>query len=103
MSLPVIGAEKTQGISPRRKFEGHTEQVGDVIHLPGGQRIITCSEDGSLRMWNLKSGKKIGKAWWDGESELNAIALSPDGKQLVSGSDDGEVRLWDIDTCKIIT
>jgi len=103
MSLPAVGTEKTRGISPRRKFEGHTNKVDGVIHLPGGQRIMTCSSDGSLRMWNLKSGEQIGKDWRDGESELNAIALSPDGKQLVSGSDDGAVRLWDIDTGKVIT
>jgi len=63
---------------------------------------MTCSWDGSLRVWNLKSGKQIGDDWRDGESEVLTIALSPDGKKVVSGSEDGGVRLWDIDTSKVI-
>jgi WD40 repeat protein len=68
----------------------------------GGQRIMNCSLDGSLRVWNLKRAKQIGKDWRDGESRVSNIALSPDRKKVVSGSDDGAVRLWDIDTCKVI-
>jgi WD40 repeat protein len=102
MALPSTETKET-AITPRREFKGHTESVSGVIHLPGGQRIITCSDDGSLRVWNLESGKQMGEDWKDGESAVRSIALSPDGKKVVSGSDDGAVSLWDIDTCKVIT
>jgi WD40 repeat protein len=102
MSSAATKKKETSAITHRQKFEGHTEGVGGVIHLPGGQRIITCSQDGSLRVWNVKSGKQIGDDWRDGDSGVWSIALSPDGKKVVSGSDDGAVRLWDIDTCKVI-
>ncbi|KAG2757702.1 WD40 repeat-like protein, partial [Suillus brevipes Sb2] len=102
MASPSTETKET-AIAPRQKFKGHTESVSGVIHLPGGQRIITCSDDGSLREWNLESGKQMGEDWNDGESGVRSIALSPDGKKVVSGSDDGAVRLWDIDTCKVIT
>ncbi|KAG2745943.1 WD40 repeat-like protein [Suillus brevipes Sb2] len=94
--------KETSAITPRQKFEGHTNWVWGAIHLPGGQRIITCSWDGSLRVWNVKSGKQIGDDWRDGDSAVYSIALSPDGKKVVSGSFDGAVRLWDIDTCKVV-
>jgi WD40 repeat protein len=87
---------------PRQKFEGHTQPVSDVIHLFDGQRIITCSLDGSLRVWNLESGEQIGDDWQDVESGVHTIALSPDGKNLASGSEDGAVRLWDVDTGNVI-
>ncbi|KIK47991.1 hypothetical protein CY34DRAFT_72903 [Suillus luteus UH-Slu-Lm8-n1] len=104
MSSPIIGRQEISAlaIKPHQKFEGHTDWVEGVIHLPDGQRIITCSRDGSLRVWNLKSGKQIGEDWRDGDSGVCTIALSPDGKKVVSGSSDGGVRLWDIDTGKLI-
>jgi WD40 repeat protein len=64
---------------------------------------MTCSSDGSLRVWNSKTGVQIGDDWRDGESGVNAIALSPDGKRIASGNEDGTVRLWNIDTGKVIT
>ncbi|KAG1721081.1 quinon protein alcohol dehydrogenase-like superfamily [Suillus paluster] len=78
------------------------EYTEGVIHLPGGERVITCSWDGSLRVWNLESGKQIGDDWRDGDIKVWTIALSPDGKKVVSGSFDGAMRLWVIDTGKVI-
>ncbi|KAG2754395.1 WD40 repeat-like protein [Suillus brevipes Sb2] len=102
MTSPNSKEKETPAITHRQKFEGHTGGIWGAIHLPGGQRIITCSVDGSLRVWNVKSGKQIGDDWKDGDSEVVTIALSPDGKKVVSGSHDGAVRLWDIDTCKVV-
>ncbi|KAG2739293.1 WD40 repeat-like protein [Suillus brevipes Sb2] len=103
MASPINKMNETSVITHCQKFKGHTDNVWGVIHLPDGQRIITCSMDGSLRVWNLKSGKQIGDDWRDGDSGVMSIALSPDGNKVVSGSWDGIVRLWDIDTCKVIT
>jgi len=64
--------------------------------------MVTCSFDGSLREWNLETGEQIGNDWRDGESRVDAAALSPTGKKIVSGGKDGIVKLWDIDTRKII-
>ncbi|KAJ8595416.1 WD40 repeat-like protein, partial [Rhizopogon salebrosus TDB-379] len=94
--------QETSTFEPRQIFKGHTDSVSGVIHLLDGQRIITSSQDGSLRLWNMESGLQIGEDWRDGDSPVRAIALSPDGKQVASGSDDGAVRLWGIDTRKVI-
>jgi WD40 repeat protein len=102
MSSSVVGRQEISTIKPRQKFEGHTDWVNVVIHLPDGQRMMTCSFDGSLRVWNLKSGKQMGKDLRDGDSGVWSIALSPDGTKVFSGGDDGGVRLWDIDTGKLI-
>jgi len=108
MSLPATRTQETPAIRPSREFRHNRvanleyDWITNIIHLPGGQRIMTCSQDGLLRVWNLESGKQIGEDWQDGKSRVGAIALSPDGKKVVSGSDDG-VRLWNIDAGKVIT
>src|ERR1700709_925030 len=102
MPLPAAVTQVTRVIRPCGKFEGHTQLVRDAIHLPGGQRMMTCSNDGSLRVWDLQSEQQMGNDWRDGERAVYAIALSPDGKKIVSGGSDGMVRLWDVDTGKVI-
>ena len=96
--------QEIREIRPRQKFEGHTDWVMGIIHLPGGQsqRIMTCSDDGSLRVWNSQSGKQIGNDLRNGKRGVKAIALSPDGTKVICGTDDSEVLLWNIDTEKII-
>jgi WD40 repeat protein len=63
---------------------------------------MTCSWDGSLRVWDLQTGGQVGNDWRDGEGHVDTISLSPDGKKVASGSVDNVVRLWDIDTGKVI-
>jgi WD40 repeat protein len=98
-------AQKTSVITPSQKFEGHTRFIDNIVHLPDGQRIITCSSDGSLRAWNLKSGKQIGADWRREEEDEDvwSIALSPDcvsfsadGKLLATGSEDTNAYTWDV-------
>ncbi|KAG2753392.1 WD40 repeat-like protein [Suillus brevipes Sb2] len=103
MTSSVVGRQtSTINLKPRQKYEGHTHWVTGAIHLPDGQRMMTCSLDSSLRVWNLNSGKQMGEDWWDGGGSVWSIALSPDGKKVVSGSMCGGVGLWDIDTGKLI-
>jgi len=101
MSLP--GKQETSKIMPHRKFKGHTDTISGIIHPPGGQRVMTCSADGSLRVWNLENGLQIGHDWRDGDRAVFTMALSLDGTKVVTGSGDNVVRLWDIKTGKIIT
>lgn len=104
--MSSLGAEmkQTSKLIPRKIMRGHTKQVVGVAHLPGRQRIITCSFDGSLRLWDLESGAQIGYEWrdeWD-KAGVWTMALSPNGKTVASGSEDGTVRLWDVRTRKVI-
>ncbi|KAG1796002.1 WD40-repeat-containing domain protein [Suillus plorans] len=83
-------------------MQGHTDWISGVVHLRGGRHIVTCSLDGSLRLWSLESGAQIGEDWRDGNDAVRSIALSPNGKTIASGSEDGKVRLWDVKTKKVI-
>jgi WD40 repeat protein len=98
MSSTVTEIEEISQIMPHRRMRGHTHWVQGIVHLPDGHHIITCSLDGSLRLWNLDSGTQIGKDWRDGgdRKKVVNIALSPNGKIVASVSGDGTVRLWSV-------
>ncbi|OAX35335.1 WD40 repeat-like protein [Rhizopogon vinicolor AM-OR11-026] len=105
-SLPLSGREvqETSNVMPCKPSRTIRGWMNDAVYLPDGWCIITCSDDGSLRLWDLESGTQIGDEWRDGEKEaelgVNTIALSPNGKTIASGSSGGNVRLWDVKTRK---
>ena len=101
---PTAKIKSTSAIKPRQTMRGHDGSVQGVAHLPDGRRIVTCSSDGSLRLWNLESGIQIGNDWRDDGNEaiVWSIALSPNGKTIASGSHDGKVRLWNVETEKVV-
>ncbi|KAG1785362.1 WD40-repeat-containing domain protein [Suillus plorans] len=104
MSSTAANVKKTSAVTPCKTIRGHTKAVTGVAHLPGGQHIITCSFDSSLRLWDIRSGAQVGSEWRDegDEARINAMSLSPNGKTIVSGSSDRTVRLWDVETGKVV-
>jgi WD40 repeat protein len=70
--------------------QGHAGKVHNLVFTPDGNRLISVSEDKTIRVWNAQTGEQIKKfesQIGDGpEGMFYASALSPDGKLLaVSG------------------
>src|SRR5262249_56432440 len=73
---------------------------------PGGRALASAGEDGTVRLWDLPSGKEVGRL--EGHDDVYAVAFSPDGKTLVSGGLDnnassgdvnkinGSAHIWDV-------
>ncbi|KAG1721084.1 WD40-repeat-containing domain protein [Suillus lakei] len=104
MSSPAAKTKKTSAATSHKTMRGHTSLVRGVAQLPGRQHMVTCSNDGSLRLWDLESGGQIGEDWRDegNKSGIITMALSPNGKTIASGSSDGTVRLRDVETGKVV-
>jgi len=102
-SISIV-MDETSETKPYQTMRGHTNLVNGVAYLADRQWIITCSDDGSLRLWEQDSGAQIGNDWRDDEDEVGVftIALSPNGKTVASGSRNGTVKLWDIETRNVI-
>src|SRR5262249_15334993 len=64
-----------------------------------GSRIVSGSEDGTLRLWDAASGRLIRTI--AAGSPVTAVAFSADGSRVAAGSASaelagpGEVRVWD--------
>ncbi|KAG2125778.1 quinon protein alcohol dehydrogenase-like superfamily [Suillus clintonianus] len=103
MSSSTSEKQQMPAPTPHQTMRGHTYRVTGVVHLRSERRIITCSDDGSLRLWDLESGAQIGEDWRDEDvQEMLSMALSPNGKTVASGSRDRTVRLWNVETRKVI-
>jgi WD40 repeat protein len=76
-----------------RSFEGHANRVTVAAWSPEGARVLTASDDGTARIWDVATGRElinlpvggiVASATWD---QL--------GAQVVTGNWNGVVQVWD--------
>ena len=57
-------------------------------------RILSWSDDKTLRLWDVATGRQIGPAMTH-DGAVGGALLSRDETRILSWSDDKTVRLWD--------
>lgn len=80
-----------------RTLEGHGGTVNAAAVLPDGNRLLSASDDGTLKLWELSSGQ-CWRTFRGHRGAVNAIALLPDGRRAVSAGEDRTLRVWDLET-----
>jgi len=85
----------------RNILAGHTDSVRAVVFAPDGEQALSCSDDGTVRLWNMKTEMLL-RTLYGHTDDVQVVAYSPDGKQALSGSDDKTMKLWDLSNGKEI-
>jgi WD40 repeat protein len=81
----------------KRTFAGHGAWVNGCAVTPDGRRVVSASDDGTLKVWELETGQEL--ATLEGhESVVSGCAVTPDGQRVVSASDDGTLKVWELET-----
>lgn len=80
---------------------GHSGAVRSIVITPDNQTLISGSEDNTIKIWELSTGKLVrtltGHTNW-----ISSLAISPDGQTLVSGSGDNTIKVWQWQTGQLI-
>ncbi|MFC9686319.1 NB-ARC domain-containing protein [Streptomyces sp. NPDC056948] len=74
-----------------RVLTGHRGPVRALVFTPDGSRLLTCSNDRTLRIW----GPGGVEGAHDLSGAVRAAGFSPDGSRLATGSQSAVVRIWD--------
>lgn len=84
----------------RRSLRGHNHFVSDVVFSSDGQYALSGSWDGTLRLWEINSGRCT-RRFVDHTKDVLSVAFSADNRQIVSGSRDRTIKLWNtLGDCK---
>ncbi|KAF9222271.1 WD40 repeat-like protein [Gyrodon lividus] len=96
-------SKKSVDLTPKllMTMSGHEHTVLNMAYLPGGERVVTCSNDGTVRIWNVEDGEQEGTSMEHGDW-VNGLAVTRDGKRILSGGGDNKMKVWDVETYEFI-
>ena len=99
----VISAleEALYGVRERNRLQGHNQGVRSVSFSPDSQTIATASDDQTIKLWNVKTGKAI-QTFTGHNDKVRSVSFSPDGQTIATASDDQTIKLWNVETGKAI-
>jgi WD40 repeat protein len=82
-----------------RSFAGHTDAIQNVVFAADGRTLFSASRDGTMRFWDMQSGRELRRI---AVPHLSYAALNADGRQALSTSSYGTLVLWQIDSIEAI-
>ena len=72
----------------------HTNYINQVSFNFDATRLLSASDDGTVKLWNVETGKCI--ATYNHTASVLAVAFSPDGNSFASGGFFKNTYLWNI-------
>ena len=83
-----------------KTFE-HRGEINSVAFSPGGERIITGSDENAAILWDVKTGQRCGVPL-EHKAPVSRVVFSHGGRLIATASSDWTARLWDAQTGKPI-
>ena len=78
-------------------LSGHTDRARSVIFSLDGKLLVSRSDDGTVKLWDVQTGGVI-KAFCGHTDLVYSVSISVDCTIIASGSCDQTFCLWDIQT-----
>jgi hypothetical protein len=87
---------------PERKYVSHAAPVTCVAVTANGRQALTGSEDKTLRLWDLETGKVLAVCARHGHAVVD-VAVSADGRRALSTDGSDHALLWGLNNIPTIT
>jgi len=90
-SAPTAKSQKPKG--PLREWKASDRSITALaLVLPTGDKLVSGSADGSVRVWQIATARQLAK--FDQGGPVTAVAVRPDGQVLASAGTNRVARLW---------
>lgn len=89
------------------RFPGHTDMICDFAVSPDRKRIVSTSEDGTVRVWDARSGESMAVSKPLDVNEQPAMTMLMDvhftqgGRRIITADMEG-IKTWRTRDCKLL-
>jgi WD40 repeat protein len=66
-------------------YSDNSQGIRSLAFSKDGQLLASCSDDQTVRLWDVHTGRKICDPLYGHSSSVSSVVFSPDMKQLVTG------------------
>jgi WD40 repeat protein len=100
---PLTPSLRSPGEPLHRTLTGHNKSVLAVAVTLDGERIISASEDKTLKVWNFKSGALL-RTLVGHDKAVTAVAVIPHQNEqlIISASKDGTLKVWNLENGEVL-
>jgi WD40 repeat protein/predicted Ser/Thr protein kinase len=84
---------------PVAQWQGHTGAINAIAFHPDSSRIVSASNDRTVRLWEVATGRCV-RVFEGHTDEVFAVAFHPDGTRIASAGRDRAIWLWDPESDK---
>jgi WD40 repeat protein len=79
-----------------RTVLGRVGPRGSLVFGPGGEALITVTNDGTVSFWYPAATKDVRRTTHEGAGRINAVAFDPTGKLIAAAGPHNALMLWDV-------
>ncbi len=83
-----------------KTFDEHVDWVNDIVFLQGGERLVSCSSDTTVKVWNTAMPNISLRTLTEHTDYVKALSCVP-ANRVASASLDGSVIVWDLVTGRV--
>lgn len=83
----------TRAPSVQRNFK-HNCPVNEVVIHPNQGELISCDQDGNVRVWDLGENQCTHHLVPEDDVPINSLSVASDGSMLVAGNNKGNCYVW---------
>lgn len=90
------GTEIMQTLGCDESGHKHTGNIVGLQWSATNEHLVTCSDDCTIRMWDVETGKQVGIIDEDHTKKINSMSMSACRTHFVSCSSDTTAKLFDL-------
>ena len=90
----IVGLIDAQTFREVWVMPGHTSPVASLAISPDDRRLVSGSQDGTIKLWRVVDGVQV-LLLHEEPGTVMKVAFSPDGERIAAAFMDGAVRVWD--------